>query len=56
MFAHVASWPEPRALRMVKGRVIDLRQQEVAFPFADIMADTAVHSAFHDLLDDGAES
>jgi nuclear pore complex protein Nup160 len=36
--------------------VIDLTQQEIAFPFADIIADTAARSAFCDSLDDGAES
>ncbi|KAI0307403.1 nucleoporin Nup120/160-domain-containing protein [Multifurca ochricompacta] len=38
------------------GRVIDLTQQEIAFPFADIIADTAARGAFRDSLDDGAES
>ena len=46
----------PRALRALEGRVVDLTQQEVAFPFADIIADTAARSAFRDSLDDGAES
>jgi nuclear pore complex protein Nup160 len=46
----------PRALRALEGRVIDLTQQEIAFPFADIIADTAARSAFCDSLDDGAES
>ena len=46
----------PRALRALEGRVIDLTQQEIAFPFADIIADSAARSAFCDSLDDGAES
>jgi len=46
----------PRALRALEDRVVDLTQQEIAFPFADIIADTAARSAFRDLLDDGAES
>jgi len=31
-------------------------QQEVAFPYADIIADIAAHGTFHDSLDSGAES
>ena len=46
----------PRALRALEGRVVDLTQQEVAFPFADVIADTAARVAFRDSLDDGAES
>jgi nuclear pore complex protein Nup160 len=46
----------PRALRTLEGRVVDLAQQEIAFPFADIIADTAARGAFRDSLDDGAES
>jgi nuclear pore complex protein Nup160 len=46
----------PRALRALEGRVVDLTQQEVAFPFADIIADTTARGAFRDSLDDGAES
>src|SRR5258708_7077466 len=46
----------PRALRTLECRVVDLTQQEIAFPFADIIADTAARSAFRDVLDDGAES
>ena len=46
----------PRALRALEGRVVDLTQQEVAFPFADIIADTAARSAFRNSLDDGAGS
>jgi nuclear pore complex protein Nup160 len=46
----------PRAIRALEGRVVDLTQQEVAFPFADIIADTAARVALRDSLDDGAES
>ena len=46
----------PRALRALEGRVVDLTQQEIAFPFADIIADTAARGAFRESLDDGAES
>ncbi|KAH9036608.1 nucleoporin Nup120/160-domain-containing protein [Lactarius pseudohatsudake] len=46
----------PRALRALEGRVVDLTQQEIAFPFADIIADTAARGAFREALDDGAES
>jgi len=46
----------PRALRALEGRVVDLTQQEVAFPYADIIADIAARGAFRDSLDDGAES
>ncbi|KAI0245682.1 nucleoporin Nup120/160-domain-containing protein [Lactifluus subvellereus] len=45
-----------RALRALEGRVVDLTQQEIAFPFADIIADTAARGAFRDSLDDGAQS
>ena len=45
-----------RALRALESRVVDLTQQEIAFPFADIIADTAARGAFRDSLDDGAES
>jgi nuclear pore complex protein Nup160 len=45
-----------RALRALEGRVVDLTQQEVAFPFADIIADIAARDAFRDSLEDGSES
>jgi len=43
-------------LQTLEGRVVDLTQQEVAFPYADIIADIAAHGTFHDSLDDGVES
>ncbi|KAI9510623.1 nucleoporin Nup120/160-domain-containing protein [Russula earlei] len=46
----------PRVLRALEGRVVDLTQQEIAFPFADIIVDTAARSAFRASLDDGADS
>ena len=43
-------------LQTLEGHVVDLTQQEVAFPYADIIADIAARGTFHDSLDDGAES
>jgi hypothetical protein len=50
----LASWSGPCALRALegRGRIIDLAEQEIAIPFAD----TAACSALYGSLDDGAES
>jgi len=43
-------------LQTLEGHVVDLTQQEVAFLYADIIADIAMHGMFYDSFDDGAES
>ncbi|KAH9950096.1 nucleoporin Nup120/160-domain-containing protein [Amylocystis lapponica] len=43
----------PRSMLTLENRLIDIVQQETAFPYADIIQDQADHMDFHGQLDEG---